>query len=162
MHVRYLLLCLANNILRVNKSYCYHFNCCMITIYIDCYLGHLFLLLMSILRLKDRKILFFFFSVFLGVMFSFQSILITGHVSPWERFWFRTWEPVKQLKYSEELLNEVWGRPQKLLFILVNWDTHLMLSMKTEDTHNLAIYSLLYTLEKCVHIWTKRCVQECS
>lgn len=63
MHVRYLLLCLANNILRVNKSYCYHFNCCMITIYIDCYLGHLFLLLMSILRLRDRKILFFFFCI---------------------------------------------------------------------------------------------------
>lgn len=110
MHVRYLLLCLANNILRVNKSYCYHFNCYMITIYVDCYLGHLFLLLMSILRLRNRKF-FWFFSVFLGLMFSFQSILITGHVSPWERFWFRTWEPVKQLKYSEELLNEVWGRP---------------------------------------------------
>lgn len=140
MHVRYLLLCLANNFLRVNKSYCYHFNYCMITIYFDCCLGHLFFLLMNILRLRDRKILCFF-SGFLGVMFSFWSILITGHMSPWDRFWCRTWEPVEQLKYSEDLLNGVLGKPQKLLFILVNWDTHLMLSTKTEDTHNLAIYS---------------------
>ena len=102
MHIRYLPLCLANNFLRVKKSYCYHFNYCMITIYFYCCLGHLFLLLMSILRLRDRKILCFFWILGTDVQFSkhsyYWSCVTVGKILMQKMRTYRTeihWRPTK-------------------------------------------------------------------